>query len=243
MVGHREHGVAKGDHRVLLRKVEGREAVVVHVALDQVGRRHVDGRKGVYDKVHAARGVHAGGVVTVLKAYVDRLAGGRNEIGVGMGIDAIVRIGLAAMVGDVVARGGLAVQHKGVELHRKVNELPAVPVKIAVARVHGNDPSDRAAEVDAEVRKVETAPAVVLDPRIDRLRRGGDDDVNAPEDLVDIVKTVLVALVVLYREQCRVLRPQNVRVVVRQVEDSRGRAVVALVKIDRWVSNRLGSQY
>ena len=243
MVGHRKDGVAKGDHRVLLRKVEGRETVVVDIALYQVGRRHVDGRKGVYDKVYAARGVHAGGVVTVLKAYVDRLTGGRNEIGVGMGIDAIVRIGLAAMVGNVVARGGLAVEHQGVELHRKVNELPAIPVGIAVARVHRDDPRDRPAEVDAEVRKVETAPAVVLDPRIDRLRRGGHDDVHPAEDLVDIVKTVLVALVVLYREKRRVLGAKYVRVVVRQVEDTRGSAVVALVKIDRRVRNGLGSQY
>ena len=240
VVGNRKNGVTKGDHRVLLRKVKGREAVVVNVALDQVGRRHVDRRKGVDDKVDAARGIHARGVVTVLKAYVDRLPGRRNEIGVGVGIDAIVGIGLAAMVGDVVARGRLAVQHQGVELRGKVNELAAIPVGIAVARVDRNDARDRTAEKDTEVRKVETATAVVLDARIDRLRGRGDDDVNTTQDLVGVVKTVLVALVVLYREERRVLTAQNVRVVVRQIEHARRSAVVALVKIHSSVRNGLG---
>src|SRR5690606_29772781 len=242
VVAHRKGGVAQGDHRCLERKVERHEPVVVVVAQHQVRGGAVDRRKRVDDKVHVLGGVNARIVVAVLQTDVDGLPGGGHEIGAAQGARIVVRIGLAAVVGDVVARGGLTVKNERVELRRKVHELTAVTVRIAIARVHRHQASDRTAEVDLEVRKVKTAARVVLDTRIDRLGRRRHDDVNAPKDLVGVVKTVLVALVVLDREKRGVLTAQNVRVVVRQVEDTSSRAVIALVQIDRRVRNGLGSK-
>src|SRR5690606_19072384 len=192
------------------------------------------------DKVHVLGGVNARIVVAVLQTDVDGLPRGVHVIGVRQRVGVRVRIGLAAVVGDVVARGGLTVKNERVELRRKVHELTAVTVRIAIARVHRHQASDRTAEVDLEVRKVKTAARVVLDTRIDRLGRRRHDDVNAPKDLVRVVKTGLVALVVLDREKSRVLPSKDVSVVVGQVEDASCGAVIALVQIDRRVRNGLG---
>src|SRR5690606_24743394 len=199
---------------------------------------------------HVLRGIDTriavGVYVPVLEPYVYYLAWRQNGMRYCQRARIAIGIRLGEVVGNVIVRGGLAVQDRGVEHGLKVYCFLAVAV--CITKVHGvrNVARDGTAEVDIEMGIIKTGAAgAVLDARPHTLRGGKVDELYATGDLAagKAKNCLFLRLEIAYGEIQRVLRAQNFVIVVGQNKGAVRVPVIALVHVRGRVGNGLGCQY